>query len=204
MGEEQDHPQLAAWLVSGDSSIREISEKASELILSSWRLKTNAVYNSAWRKWEEWCREKDVCSVAAILSGILEFLACQFEKGKQYRSLNVYRSALSSTHLPIKGFPVGQHLLVVRLLKGVFNVWPPQPKYSSTWDVAKILTYLRSLGRNKDLSLMHLTKKLVVLLALVLAHRSSDLVRLSIAGRRRTPGGIILSCTGLAKQAKAM
>ena len=92
--------------IRGQLHQREISEKASELILSSWRLKTNVVYNSAWRKWEEWCREKDVCSVAVTLSDILEFLACQFEKGKQYHSLNVYRSALSSTHLPIKGFPV--------------------------------------------------------------------------------------------------
>ena len=108
--------------------------------------------------------------------------------------------ALSSTHLPIKGFPVGQHPLVVRLLKGVLNVRLPQPKYSSTWDVAKMLTYLRSLGRNEDLFLMHLTKKLVILLALV--HRSLDLVRLSIAGWRHMPGGIILSCTGLAKQAR--
>ena len=48
----------------------------------------------------------------------------------------------------------------------------------------------------------YITKKLAVLLALVLAHRSSDLVRLSLKGRRYSQDGVTLSCVGLAKQSR--
>ena len=41
-------------------SKRDISEKAGELILALWQSKTNANYNSSWRKWEEWCKPRDI------------------------------------------------------------------------------------------------------------------------------------------------
>ena len=161
---------------------KQISSKATRLILSSWRDKTNANYNSAWKKWENWCRGKHVPPFAADVSAILSFLADEFEEGKQYRSLNCYRLAISSTHLPIEGIPVGQHPLVIRLLKGAFNLRPPKPRYSQTWDLSLMLTFLRKLGRNEELSLKKLTQKLIMLLALVLGHWCSDLVRLTLTG----------------------
>lgn len=87
-------------------------------------------------------------------------------------------------------------------MKGPFNLRPPQPKYSHTWEVHKILDFLKSLGSNDKLTLEQLTRKLVVLLALVMAHRASDLVRLSLTGRTYTPEGVILTCSGLAKTSK--
>jgi len=50
-----------------------------------------------------------------------------------------------------------------------------------------------------SLSLKLLTQKLVMLLALVLGHRFSDLVRLSLDGCTYTPEGVVLPCKGLAK-----
>ena len=52
------------------------------------------------------------------------------------------------------------------------------------------------------MTLKVLTKKLAILLALVLAHRSSDLVRTSLPGKKCTPGGITLPGMGLAKQTR--
>ena len=181
---------------------REIPVNAISLIMSSWRSKTNANYNSAWKKWEVWCKQRGAHPFSADVSSILGFLADQFEDGKQYRSLNCYRSALSSTHLPIEGFPIGQHPLVVRLMKGAYNQRPPKPRYDHTWDVTQMLTYLRSLGSNEGMSLKLLTQKLTMLLALVLGHRSSDLVRLTLNGHRYTPEGVVLPCKGLAKQTR--
>lgn len=105
---------------------KEIPNNAIELLMSSWRSKTISNYNSAWRKWERWCKQRGMHPFAADVSSIRGFLSDQFEEGRQYRSLNCYRSALSSTHLPVEGFPVGQHPLVVRLLKGVYIQPPPQ------------------------------------------------------------------------------
>ena len=62
-----------------------------------------------------------------------------FEAGLKYRSLNCYRSALSSALIPVDGFQVGQHPLVVRLMKGIFNSRPPELRYSQTWEVSQII-----------------------------------------------------------------
>ena len=149
-----------------------------------------------------WCTTKGVNPFDADLSEILSFLARQYNEGKRYTSLNCYRSAISSAHLPIDGFPVGKHPLTCRLLKGVFNLRPPIPRYDCTWDVAVVTSYLKGLGDNSTLQLKTLTLKLATLLALVLAHRSSGLVRLTLQGRRYSPEGVVLSMSGLVKQSR--
>ena len=51
------------------------------------------------------------------------------------------------------GQSVGQHPLVTRMLKGVYNEIPPLARYSTFWDVGVVLRYLRGWGENKALSL---------------------------------------------------
>ena len=97
---------------------------------------------------------------------MINILANLYKEGFQYRSLNAYRSAISSVHDKVDGYEVGQHPLVSRLLKGVFNTRPPQPRYNSTWDASIVLTWMEGLGENEDLSLSDLTLKLVMLLSL--------------------------------------
>jgi len=181
---------------------KKISDQAVDLILSSWRDKTDANYNSAWKAWESWSSARGIYPFASDISYVLDFLADKYTAGLKYRSLNCYRSALSSVLLPVEGFQVGQHLLVARLLRGVFNCRPPQPRYSQTWEVSQVLSYIKSLGPNEELSLKLISRKLVVLLALVLAHRCSDLGRLTLQGRKYSAEGAVLRCTGLAKQAR--
>ena len=57
--------------------------------------------------------------------------------GKQYCTINTLRSAISMTHdemyEEVDGMRVGQHPLVSRFLKGVFNCRPPAPRCSTTW-----------------------------------------------------------------------
>ena len=91
----------------------------------------------------------------------LDFLAEHFEEGLQCRTINLIRLAVSITHDSIEGVHVGQHPLVSRLMKGVYNSCPPQPKYSRTWDVEIVLRYLRSNDR------ANLSQKLTLLFALV-------------------------------------
>ena len=59
---------------------------------------------------------------SASIANILEFLTEEFKAGREYRSLNCYRSAISSTHLSIQSFAVGKHPFVCRLLKGTYNL----------------------------------------------------------------------------------
>ena len=105
----------------------------------------------------------------------------------QVHSLNSYRSAISSVHERVEGYNVGQHPLVTRLLKGVFNERPPLPKYSSTWDVQVVLNYL---GCNSDLSQKLLTWKAAMLLALTRPSRSADLSMLDLKTRSFKAEGV--------------
>ena len=142
-------------------------------------------------------RESD--SFRPALADITSFLSDCFNEGLEYRTLNTYRSALSGVLPPVDGFPVGQHPLVVRLLKGVQNLRPALPRYKHCWDVDTVLDYLRSLPSNKDLSLKILTHKLAALLALTSPERSSDLKLLDLRFMRILPEGVEFKLPGLTK-----
>ena len=100
------------------------------------------------------------------MANITALLAHSFDKGLEYRAINTYRSALSGFLPPIEGFPVGQHPLVVRLLKGILNLRPALPRYEQAWDVNVALDFLRSLPTNEALPLSTLSQKLALLLSL--------------------------------------
>ena len=110
--------------------------------------------------------------------------------------VNVLRSAISSIHPWIEGKPVGQHPVITRLMKGIANERPPKPRYTTTtWDVSKVTTYLSALGENKTLPLKLLTKKLLMLLALVSPEQSSVLWELDIRYFKKQPDGVVFTLT---------
>ena len=180
----------------------DISEATPNLLLAAWRKNTTSTYASAWSKWVGWCDRRQVNPLSAPLSLILEFLKDQFEEGKAYRSLNVYRSALSALLPEIDSFKVGSHPLVSQLLKGAFNLKPPKPRYSHSWSVGKVLDFIKSLGPNKDLDINVLSYKLVVLLGLTAPDRSSDLAKRDLRFRSFHPEGVSFCLPGLTKTSK--
>lgn len=117
-----------------------------------------------------------MCNSVAI---ILQYLADMHKEGYASRSINVHRSMLSMTLDSVDGFKIGDHPLVVQLLKGCFNNNPPRPRYDSTWDPDIVFRYLTSLGDNSSLSLPQLSQKLVILLALATLMRVSELASIS-------------------------
>ena len=100
------------------------SEKAAELMLSSWREKFSKTYESQFQKWISWCGARGVNPISCPVGEVVNFLAVLFEQGYQYRSLNAYWSAISSVHDKIDGCDVGQHPMVARLLKRAFHQFP--------------------------------------------------------------------------------
>ena len=72
-----------------------ISDQAIDLILSSWRDKTNSNYNSVWKAWESWCAARGVHPFLSTISDVLDFLAEKYAAGLKYCSLNC--STLFST-----------------------------------------------------------------------------------------------------------
>ena len=118
--------------------------EASQLVSASLRSKSASSYESLFRKWNSWHMERSRNPTKCPIADVVNFLAELFHQGYQYRSLNAYRSAISSVYEKVDGEPVGQHPLVSQVLKGVFNERPPRPKYHSTWDVNLVLDMFRS------------------------------------------------------------
>ena len=109
-----------------------LSQRVSDIIKSSWRSGTQAQYKSAWSKWSSWCAEKQKDPVSCDISCFLEFLSELFDSGLQYRTINVYRSAISASHLSVEGSSIGSHQLVSHFMKGIYELRPPQPRVFTT------------------------------------------------------------------------
>ena len=119
--------------------------------------------------------------------------------GLSYSTINSYRSALSTTVYPVDGVVVGQHPFVIRLLKGMYHLKPPTPRYAVTWDVDKVVEYLLSMPSVKFLSLKDLTYKLVMLVSLTSADRGQSLALMDINKKSFTNSKVTFYITELTK-----
>jgi len=97
---------------------------------------------------------------------------------------------------------MGQHPLVSRLLKSVYNTCPPQPRYTTTWDVDVVIKHLQSLGEKENLPLKILTQKLALLMGLIGANRVSELQALDLQFHTYRPEGVCFQLPTLSKKSK--
>jgi len=90
--------------------------------------------------------------------------------------------------------------LVSRLLKGIYNSRPPQPRYSTTWNVDVVVRLIQVKGDNDALPLKLLGQKLVLLMALVASSRVSVLQDLDLRYRIYRPEGVAFTVPTLGKK----
>ncbi|XP_044127924.1 uncharacterized protein LOC122921764 [Bufo gargarizans] len=172
-----------------------VSEATRRLLDNAWAPGTRKSYRAAWGSWVGWCMERDLDPVSASVTHLLQFLTSLFEAGKAYRTINLFRSAISSTHQGFDGVPAGRHPLVSRLLRGSRLARPPRPRFTATWDVSLVLSFLSSWPDNASLSLRQLSAKLLTLFCLISCKRVSDVRALDHDARSFTPEGVTFNIT---------
>lgn len=108
---------------------------------------------------------------------ILDFLTELHVSGLGYSAINTAKSAVTSFLgiLDPKYENFGSNVLIKRFMKGIFEIKPNLPRYNCTWNVDKVLLYLKTLSPLEDLSLLQLSRKLVTLLALGTGQRCQTL-----------------------------
>ena len=72
------------------------------------------------------------------MNQIMLFLYDLFQNGVGYSVMNTARSSLS-TFINNDGVPVGQHLVITRYMKSIFNIKPALPKCKFTWMLELLL-----------------------------------------------------------------
>ena len=166
----------AYW--SGRDKGRGLSSRAEFIIQSGWAEGTKSVYGLGYRYYTEFCKKHQMDPLVPDPVNLLNFLTFYFEvKKSEYRTLNCYRSAVSSTlpNDPSTGLPVGQDPLVSRFFRGVRRLRPPKVKLFPSWSVSTVLKYLKTLGDSKSLSLDVLLLKTCFLVCLVCCKRPACL-----------------------------
>jgi transposase-like protein len=125
-----------------------------------------------------WAYENDIRVLNPQISDVLKYLRIYFETGVGYGAVNAARCALSVVLPRIGGQTIGEHFLVRWLCKSCHEQRPPQPRYSAFWSVDKVLTWIKSLGRNSKMSWKLLSLKLTLLLLLVSSQRGQTILAL--------------------------
>ena len=124
------------WEAREHGETEQLSRSARSLIQASWRKSTESRYGTCWDHWTDWCKKSGVQCTAPSINSVVNFLSTLFEEGKEWRTINVYRSTLSSTLGPIEGVPVGKHPLVCRLMQGAFHTRTPVKTFPP-WSTAR-------------------------------------------------------------------
>ena len=61
---------------------QDIPESAKEIILASWRITTKNRYNTKYRKWQEFCSERNINSIQPTVNGVISFFSLLYHRGK--------------------------------------------------------------------------------------------------------------------------
>ncbi|XP_045135592.1 uncharacterized protein LOC123518690 [Portunus trituberculatus] len=130
-----------------------ISAEGTDIIMASWKPGTARQYRPHISRWTQFCNRRHINPLNPTVTCVINFLTESFHRNVGYECINTARGALSSLGIVIDGCRAGNHPLVVRFMKGVFNIRPQQPRCTVTWDVAPVLDKLRSLHPLHKLSL---------------------------------------------------
>ena len=170
-----------------------MSQTATDIIMASWRSGTSKQYQTYLKRGEKYCQSKGLGKFEATVENGIDFLATLFSAGLGYSAINTARSALSSVLVLPNNITFGSHPLVVRFLKGVFELKPSLPRYSRIWDVAAVLQYLKMLGPASELDLKTLTTKTTMLLCLLTGQRCQTLTKLDTNFMQILPDKIVFT-----------
>ena len=145
-------------------------------------------YQTYLRKWQEFCEEHKVDKFKPETGNAIEFLVSLYDTGLGYSAINMARSALS-TVVTVDNVKFGEHPLVGRYMRGVFQLRPALPKYSDIWDVNVVLTYLKTFKDAALLPIKDLTMKLNILLFLTTGQRGQTIHKMQTDQIHETPQG---------------
>ena len=100
------------------------SKEVVDILVASWGTATQKRYSGPWRAWVRWCSQRGSCPISASVAEVLAFLASLVIQGNlEYRTIALYRSAISQAHDPV-GSTQLESLPIVARFKGCLKLNP--------------------------------------------------------------------------------
>ena len=149
------------------------------------------------------CSQNNIDPLQPLIPNVIDFLTLLFDSGVGYSAINTARSALSTILTRENGLPIGEHPLISRLLKGVFEQRPSIPKHTTIWDVGHLLDYLRRLSPISQLSLKELSLETVTLLCLLTGQTCQTIHAIDIQNMQQLLNMIRITISQPLKMTKA-
>jgi len=118
------------------------SQSVSSRIAQSNRRSSLAVYESKWRIFDGWCRERQVDPITASVARIADFLADKFQEGKAYSTLAGYRTAIAKTLSHFRAEDLGQNAQLSALLRNFEQSSVGRQPRRVEWDLSVVLNAL--------------------------------------------------------------
>ena len=188
-------------LIRGKVKSSSLSKPAQEILLASWRPGTLKQYDSYLHRWAKFCHDNEINVYQPRVEQVVEFLTQLFQTGLGYSAINTARSALSSI-VTLGHVPLGEHPMIKRFLKGIFELRPSLPKYSSVWDVSILLLYLKKLAPLEKLSLKEISLKMTSLLCILTGQRCQTIHKIDISHTQQLPNLIRITIQDALKTTK--
>ena len=138
---------------------------SKSILTASIRNSTRQKYGGYIKQWKAYCCENDIREVSA--TNVVNFLTMLFEKNNSYSAIKTAKSAISHTVCLPPYSSMGDHPLIIKFMKGVFNLRPPKTKTGFIWDVSILFDVFRRADKNEKLSFYDLTCKTLCLLLLL-------------------------------------
>ena len=131
-------------------------------------------YQAYWSRFTDWCIRREVNPGSLTVNSLCKFFIYMFDTGLSASTLKFIRSSLSFFLRESHGALIDHHF-VSRLLKSFEKMRPTVPRYVVTWDVDKVLGYLRNWYPHSSISLKQLTLKTCMLVALSSSDRAQTI-----------------------------
>ena len=190
-------------LIRGRLKIQDISERACEIILSSWRKGTTKQYRVYLDKWTKYASQRNHDPSKPTVANVIDFLTDLYDSRMSYSAINSARSTLpAAVELSDSSLSTGEHPLIRRLVKRTYQRRPPLPRYNSTWDVCKVLDLLKTWSPSSELTLRLITLKLAMLCVLVTGQRCQSIHMMDLKHVSKTESSYIFCLDDHLKQYK--
>ena len=147
-----------------------VSDDAFKLIYRSWRTSSTKRYDAVWSCFKDFLSRRRLGLDLVSVNIIIEYIAWLFQEGRQYKTICVHRSVLSSMFPTMDGHSVGSHPTISRAMQGIFNERPPSRRMFESWNVSKVFDALPPPSSLKDAQ-----KRCAFLLAMASSRRPSEI-----------------------------